>query len=341
MRIIESLAVGLTLTAMSLGQGKPLNVCATVPDLAHLVSEIGGGEVSVTVLAKPMEDPHFVEAKPSFIKTLSTADLLVLTGMELEIGWVPPLVLNARNAAVQPGAKGYLEASSAITPLEVPTGVVDRSMGDVHPAGNPHFLLDPLNGLKVAALIKDRLTTLRPDSAKTFEERYKAFRQKIGDALVGAELAKKYDFEKLALLHEHGKLGSFLEGRNDKDKLGGWLQAMLPFYGAKAVGEHNLWPYFARRFGLEIVGFMEPKPGVPPTTKHLTELLKTMKASNVKLILSAPYYDPKHAAFVAAQSGARIAAMAHQTGSRPGANDYLAMVDLNVREVVNALKSGS
>jgi ABC-type Zn uptake system ZnuABC Zn-binding protein ZnuA len=338
MRTIRTLAFLLAASAAATGQGKGvLNVCATVPDLGQLVSEIGGTEVSVTVFAKGTEDPHFIDAKPSFIKALASADVLVVTGMDLEVGWIPAILANSRNAKVQVGTSGYIDASTVIKPLEVPTGTIDRSMGDVHPAGNPHFLLDPLNGLKVAGLIRDKLGALRPDARKTFEERYKAFRQKIGDALVGPELAKKYDFEKLALLHEHGKLGSFLEERKEKELLGGWLKAMLPYYGAKAVGEHNLYPYFAQRFGLVMVGFFEPLPGVPPTTKHLAELIKTMTSSGVKLILNTPYYDRKHADFVAAQTGAKIAAIAHQVGAHPGAKDYVGTVDHNVRELVKAL----
>jgi ABC-type Zn uptake system ZnuABC Zn-binding protein ZnuA len=336
MRTITLLAMTVLAVEGLLGQGA-LNVCATIPDLGSLVTEIGGAEVSVTVFVKPTEDPHFGEAKPSHIKSLSAAHLVVVAGMELEAAYLPAIITNARNARVQPGTNGYLDVSSAIQALEVPTTPVDRSMGDVHPGGNPHYLLDPLNGLKVAALIKARLVALRPASAAAFEERYKAFRQKVGDALVGAELAKKYDFEKLALLHERGKLKAFLEAQKDQDKLGGWLKTMLPHHGAKAVGDHNLWPYFARRFGLEVVGFFEPLPGVPPTTKHLAELVNKMQSQGVKLILASPYYDRKHADLVASRSGARIAPMAHQVGSRPGASDYLATVDQNVREVAKAL----
>jgi ABC-type Zn uptake system ZnuABC Zn-binding protein ZnuA len=325
----------LLATSATLAQ---IKVCATVPDLGNLVAEVGGSEVSVEVFAKPTDDPHFVEAKPSFIKSLSTADLLVAVGLELEVGWLPAIVTGSRNARVQAGARGYLDASTAIQPLEVPTGAIDRSMGDVHAAGNPHYLVDPLNGLRVAAAIRDRLAELKPASKQAFEDRFKAFRQKLGDALVGSELAKKYDFEKLALLHEHGKLGAFLEGRKDQDKLGGWLKTMVPSYGVKAVADHNLWPYFAKRFGIEVIGFFEPKPGVPPTTGHLTGLVKTMQGAGVKLILAAPYYDRKHAELVAGQTGAKVAAMAHQVGSRPGATDYLAMVDQNVKAVGEALK---
>lgn len=336
---IRTFAALLVVAALATAQGRPLNVCASVPDLGSLATDIGGPSVAVSVFCKPNDDPHFVEAKPSFIKTLASADLLVFTGMDLEIGWLPAIVTGSRNARVQPGTQGSLDVSGVITPLEVPTGVVDRSMGDVHPAGNPHFMLDPVCGLKVAAAIRDRLVALRPEAAQDFKDRFAAFRQRLGEACVGAELAKKYEFEKLAVLFERGKLGSFLDGRNDGDKLGGWLKAMLPHHGAKAVGEHNLYPYFAKRFGIEVVGFFEPKPGVPPTTRHLTELLKIMRSGNVKLILSAPYYDKKHATFMAQHAGARVAEIAHQVGSRPGATDYVAMIDGNVKQVVAALGS--
>jgi zinc/manganese transport system substrate-binding protein len=189
---------------------KPLQICATVPDLGNLAQEIGGDQVKITVFAKSQEDPHFIEAKPSYIKALSQADLFLQIGMELEIGYAPVLLQNARNSRVLVGAPGYVDCSKAITPLEVPTGVVDRSMGDVHPLGNPHYMLDPLNGLQVGRLIRDRLTDLRPEKKPLFEERYSALYHKIGDALVGQKLAQKYEFQKLALLYEEGKLESFL-----------------------------------------------------------------------------------------------------------------------------------
>jgi len=318
----------------------PLRVCVTVPELGSLMKEIGGNQVSVTVFARGMENPHFVEAKPSFIKDLSQADLFVQMGLELEMGWAPVLLQNAANGRVLPGARGYLEVSSVISPMEVPSGTIDRSMGDVHPFGNPHFLTDPLNGLKVAALIRDRLSELRPGEQKYFQERYQAFRNKMGVAMVGERLARKYDFEKLAFLYEHGKLTDFLKQQHDEALLGGWLGRLLPYYGAKAVADHNLWPYFAHRFGIVEVGFMEPKPGVSPTTRHLTELIKEMQEKKVKLILASPFFDPRPIRFVAGKTGARIAEMAHQVGARPGAGDYLGMTDYNVRQLVAALKNG-
>ena len=318
--------------------GQPLQVCATVPELGSLVREVGGDQVAVTVFAKGTEDSHFVEAKPSFIKTLSQCNLYVQMGMELEMGWAPVLLQNARNGRVLPGTRGYLDASNAITPLDVPTGPVDRSMGDVHPAGNPHYLLDPVNGLKVARLIREKLIELRPERRPSFEQRYEAFRQRLGVALVGETLAQKYDPEKLAILYEAGKLADFLKAQGDAGQLSGWLGLLRPYYGAKVVADHNLWPYFARRFGLSVVEFLEPKPGLPPTTKHLNEVIELMRAQRIRLALANPYFDPRAAQVVAQQTGARIVKMAHQVGARPGTDDYLQMVDYNVRQLAAALR---
>jgi ABC-type Zn uptake system ZnuABC Zn-binding protein ZnuA len=320
------------------GDALPLRVAVTVPDLGSLVREIGGDQVAVTVFAKGTEDPHFVEAKPSFIKTLSEADLFVEGGMEGEMGWAPVLLQNARNAKVLPGARGFLDASTVISPLEVPSGPVDRSMGDVHPAGNPHYLVDPISGLRVARLIRDKLIELRPERQKVFDERYNNFRQRLGASLVGDALARKYDVEKLALLFEAGKLSDFLKSQGEESLLGGWFALMLPYRGAKVVADHNTWPYFARRFGITVIGFLEPKPGLPPTTKHLNELIESMRAQGVKVILANAYFDPRFAQFVAERTGAQVVSMAHQVGARAGTNDYISMIDYDVRQLAGALR---
>ena len=279
---------------------KRLQVCCSVPDLASLVQAVGGDNVSVTAFAKGTEDPHFIEAKPSFVKSLSQANLLVMLGLEMEAGWSPVVLQSARNQAVLPGAAGYLDASTAIRPLDVPTGVIDRSMGDVHAGGNPHYLLDPICGMQVARLIRDKLSELRPDQKAYFDQRYEAFCRQMGELLVGEQLARKYkldDIPKLCLLFEHGKLEPYLKSQNEESLLGGWLGMMLPYYGTKAVDDHNMWPYFARRFGLRVVAHMEPKPGVPPTTQHLGTVAQQMRAEQVRLVLANPYYDPRHAQF--------------------------------------------
>ncbi len=318
----------------------PLIVCATTPDVGSLARVIGGKEIKLTVFSKGTENAHFIEAKPSFIKALSEADLFIETGMELEAAWSAVLLKNCRNDVVQPGSPGYLDSSRVIAPMEVPTGGLDRALGDVHPAGNPHFLLDPLAGLKVAALITQKMSELRPEQAAYFQANYAAFRQQMCAALVGPTLAAKYDATKLAALYEVGKLDAFLKQQGDDQALGGWLGAMKPFYGAKAVGDHSLWPYFAKRFGLVMVGYLEPKPGLAPTTHHLQELIATMKADGAKLILASAYYDPRHADFVARNAGAHVATMANMVGARPGTDDYLSMADYNIRQIVTALSAG-
>lgn len=336
------LTLVLTLCGQARAETSPLQVCVTTPDLASLVREVGGDRVAITVFAKPTEDPHFVEAKPGFIKALNGCDLYVQTGLELELGWAPVLLENARNGGILPGSAGFLDASTAIAPLEIPTQPVDRSMGDVHPRGNPHYLLDPLNGLKVAGLIRDKLSELQPADQDYFSGHHQDFAQRLGRSFIGEQLAAKYsliDIEKLALLFEHGKLRAYLEGQNETALLGGWLGLMQAHAGVKAVDDHNLWPYFAHRFGVRILGHLEPKPGVPPTTRHLQSIIAEMRAEDVPVIITAPYYDPRHARFVMEQTGAVAAPLANQPGSRTGTDDYLDLIDYNVREMAKAIQT--
>jgi ABC-type Zn uptake system ZnuABC Zn-binding protein ZnuA len=331
---------GVCLTfAVAAHAADTLRVVATVPDLGSLANEIGGEAVSVTVVTKGPEDPHFAEAKPSFITALSQADAYIQMGLDLEIGYAPMLLNNARNANVLPGSAGYIDASLAITPLEVRSGKIDRSMGDVHPLGNPHYLLDPLRGLQVAALISDRFAQIRPQLAGEFRRRFDDFRRRLSEALVGGPLAEKYDAEKLALLYERGKLDDFLRSQGDLDALGGWLAAVRPFRGAQVVDDHRIWPYFTSRFGFEILGDLEPIPGIPPTTRHLTVLIEQMRGAGVRILLSSSYYDQRHANFVAQETGARVVPMAQQVGSRTQAKDYLSMIDYDVRSLVEALQA--
>lgn len=343
-----SLAIAVALAALALASGfraaadepvAPLKVCATVPDLGELAREVGGDQVQVVVFAKGAQDPHFVEAKPSFIKELSTADLLIHMGLELEIGWAPNLWQNARNGRVLPGASGFLDASTAITPLELLGGTADRSLGDVHPYGNPHYLTDPLNGLKVARLIREKLQTLRPEKSDYFKSRYEDFAKRLKTELVGKTLAEKYDAEKLVLLAQAGKLDAFLKKQGDSAP-GGWLGRMGPYSGTSVVGDHNIWPYFADRFGLKFEGFLEPKPGIAPTTKHLAGIIALMKQKGVKLILTVPYFDPRHARFVSEHSGAKAVKLAHGCGAEPGTESYISMIEYNVHQIEQALGGG-
>ena len=336
--------IGLLLNWVIAEASEPLRVIATVPELGELARIVGGDKVHVKVLAKPTEDPHFVDPKPSFVKALNEADLYIQLGLDMEAGWAPVLLNNAKNPDVLPGRRGYLDASVDISPLDVPLVPVDRSFGDVHPLGNPHYLTDPIEGLRVARLIRDKLIELRPAETAYFKQAYAEFAERLASALVGSELAKRYGVEgveKLARLQERGKLRAFLERQGELELLGGWLGETSPHYGVLAVADHNMWPYFARRFGIQIVGHLEPKPGIPPSTKHLQQLIAMMKAEDVNLVLTSVYYDPRHARFVSENTGATLLSMAHQAGSRKGTEGYLEMVDYNVREVVGAFPSGS
>jgi ABC-type Zn uptake system ZnuABC Zn-binding protein ZnuA len=333
---IPGFSVALLLVAMfeSPLPADPLEVCTTVPDLGSLCEEIGGDEVDVTSFTKGPQDPHFMEARPSFIKALSRADLFLQVGLDLEIGWAPRLLLGSRNPKVQRGASGFFDASTAgIQPLDRPAGVVDRTLGDVHALGNPHYLLDPINGLKVASAIRDRLLLLRPEKKAYFDARYDGFAKRLGASLLGKRLVEKYDPEKALRLYELGGLEAFLKEQGDQDLLGGWVARLAKFRGTAVVGDHNMWPYFAKRFGLEIVGYLEPKPGIAPTTRHLAALVGQMKALDVKGILAVVYFDSRHARFVAENTGAKVIELAHQCGSRPGTDDYLSMVEYNVAQL--------
>ncbi len=335
-RFVRATAATFVLTALLPAQHQ---VVATTPDLAALARAVGGELVAVTALVKGPEDPHALEARPSMLRAVSRTEVLVEIGRELEIGWLPPLVSNARNGAVLFGQPGRIDASAAVRALGVPLPGTTRTAGDVHAFGNPHYLLDPLCGLQVAALLRDRFAALWPAERAAFTANFETFEKRLCVAMVGEELAKAYEYEaeRLALAFGAGTLADVLKSHGDQGRLGGWFGALARLRGSEVAAEHDLWPYFAERFGLVIVGFCEPKPGVAPSTAHLEALIATMREQSVRAVLSAPYFAPQHAAFVARATGARIAEMAHQVDARPGTDDYVAFVDHNVRALAAAL----
>ncbi|GBD24945.1 Manganese ABC transporter substrate-binding lipoprotein [bacterium HR30] len=317
---------------------EPLKIVTTLTDFASIARHVGGEAVEVSSLTKGTEDPHFVEAKPSFVKLLAAADVVVVAGMELEIGYLPLLLRNARNSKILPGQAGYVDCSIGIEKLEVPSGPVDRSMGDVHPYGNPHYWLDPINGIHIADRLAETFSALRPSKREWFQERADGFRRTVYTLLAGQELSTRYDVGKLAVLQNRGQLITFLQSQGDLARLGGWWGSLLPYAPIKVVDDHNLWTYFARRFGIEVIGHMEPKPGIPPTTAHLQTLVTAMQAQSVSLILSSPYYDPRHARFLSQATNATIVPLAHSTGSRPGTDDYIDMISYNVTALSRAVQ---
>lgn len=332
-RSLVSTALGLLALCVLAGAAPAradLDVVTTTTDLGDLVRRVGGDAVDVTVLIQGPQDPHFMEPRPSFIRALHDADLFVLVGLDLEVGWAPVLIRSARNAAVQPGARGYLDASTAIQPLQVPTAPVDRSMGDLHAFGNPHYLTDPVNGVLVARAIRDRLAALDPSEKETFVTNTLAFEDDVARRLVGGDLADELRSGQVMALAVDGRLLPVLDERGLTGRLGGWLGRLRPHFGASAVQDHLMWPYFAARFGLELIETLEPLPGIPPTSRHLAQVVDRARAENARGILASPYFDLRHARWVSDKTGIPVVPMAHQPGAREGTEDYLATVEHNV-----------
>jgi zinc/manganese transport system substrate-binding protein len=277
-----------------------LRVVATTPDLASLAREIGGNAVSVTALAKPTEDPHFVDPKPSHIVTLNRADVLIEGGAELELGWLPPLLENARNSKIAAGAPGRIVASEGIRLIEIPTSF-DRSKGDIHSLGNPHFLIDPINAKIVAGNIARHLAEVDPKSASVYRGNLAKFNAKIDG------------------------------------KLADWQKQLAPYRGAKVVTYHKDFGYLANRFNLEVVETLEPKPGISPSPAHLAKVIGTMKAASARVILVQPFQNRRTAETVARQTGAVVLDVGQQPGARPNTSTYVDMIDNIVRTLVTGL----
>jgi len=278
-----------------------LSVVATTPDFAAVATAVGGDKVSVLALAKPTEDPHFVDARPSHVVKLNQADALIEGGAELEIGWLPPLVDGARNSKIATGAPGRIVASEGIQLLDVPASV-DRSKGDMHALGNPHFMLDPENAKLVAAHIGDVFCRLDAPDCSAYRANLGRFKESI----------------------DH--------------KMPEWRAALAPFAGSEIVTYHVSWRYFAQRFGLKTNTFLEPKPGIPPTPPHLAEVIGKMNAEHIRAILVEPFQQRKVADAVASHTGAHIASVAQFPGALPGTdNDYIKLVDANVKAIAQAL----
>jgi len=302
MRSLKLLLVFLlALPGGAFAQGK-LNVVATTEDLGSLAREIGGDKVSVTSLARGYQDPHFVDPKPSFILAVSRADVLIVVGRELEIGWLPPLLTSSRNSKIQVGGPGYLDASMNVKILELPTGEITRAMGDVHPLGNPHYWLEPGNGRRIAQAIRDKLSQVSSGNASYFAQRYSDFDTRLAAG----------------------------EKR--------WDATMAPYKGTKLVTFHRSWPNFMERWGLNVIGYVEPKPGIPPTPQHTIEVIDEMKRQGAKLIIVEPYFDLKTPQAIANQVGGRVMVLAPSVGGAKEVTDYTQLFEYDVNQLAAALK---
>ncbi len=268
-----------------------LQVVTTTEDLAALVQAVGGAQVSVQAIARGDLDPHFIDAKPSFMLKLANADLVVCIGMELEVGWLPSLLTGSRNPKVQAGTAGYLDASRTIQAIEVPTGSIDRSRGDLHAQGNPHYWLDPENGRVVARVLAERLGQIDPAHVAAYQ----------------------------------GNLGAFEQMLTTKQAV--WAAQMAPLRGTAVVGYHSTFDYFCARHGLRVVGFIEPKPGIPPAPAHTLQLGATAKEAHARFVLVEPFHDPRDARPVAEAAGAKVVQLPSSVGATAKIHTYFDLFD--------------
>jgi ABC-type Zn uptake system ZnuABC Zn-binding protein ZnuA len=278
-----------------------LSVVTTTQDLASIAREVGGDKIAVESLSAGNQDPHFVEPKPSLLLKLNKAALLIAVGRELEVAWLPPLLTQARNAKIQPGTPGFLDASIGVRILDIPTGQITRAMGDVHPSGNPHYWLDPGNGLIIARAIETRLGELIPAERAYFAQRVTAFAQRLADA------QKRWDAK------------------------------MSPFKGVKIVTYHRSWANLVDRFGLNVVGYIEPKPGIPPPPRHIVDLIAEMRTQQIKVILVEPYFDLRTPESIARETGGSVLVLPPSVGGVTGVGDYIALFDYIVNQLSSAL----
>jgi zinc/manganese transport system substrate-binding protein len=283
-------------------EAKKLRVITTLTDLASLTSEVGGDKIDVEALAKGYQDPHFVEPKPSFLLKLRNADLLISVGLDLEIGWLPPLITQSGNGRIQVGGNGYLDASQFAEILEIPQGKVTRAEGDVHPLGNPHYWLDPDNGRRIAKGIAGKLSELDPGDTAYFQQREQDFEKRLADA--------------------------------DKK----WLAQMAPYRGRKVVTYHRSWPNFAKHFGLDVEGYIEPRPGIPPTPSHTLDLVNQMKREGIKIALIEPYFDLKTPNSIASMTNGKVVVMMPSVGGKPEITDYFKLFDYDIALLTQAFQ---
>jgi len=299
--IASSFALVFALLCPVIGSAdSKIRIMTATTDLASLAQEVGGDKVDVESIARGYQDPHFVDPKPSFLLKLSKAELLIVVGLELEIGWLPPLITQSSNPRIQVGAPGYLDASRFAKILEIPTGQVTRAEGDVHPLGNPHYWLDPDNGLRIAKGIQTKLSEMRPNDSAYFAQRYDSFEQRL----------KQSDQQ--------------------------WLAQMKPYAGRKVVTYHRSWPNFAEHFGLNVVGYVEPRPGIPPSPQHTVELIGQMKRDGVKIIMVEPYFDLKTPNSIARETGGQVVVLMPSVGGEKEITDYFKLFDYDIAKLKKA-----
>jgi len=320
-----------------------VRVVTSLTTYAAIAREVVGDRGTVTSIANGDENPHYVQPKPSFVPTLSQADLFVTTGLDLEL-WVPALLDKANNTKVTEGGPGYVAAYAGIDLLDIPTSF-SRAQGDIHVYGNPHIWTDPMNAVQIARNILTGLRRVSPENAEYFSGREKDFEDRIYRALFGDELVKLLGAQPLADLNRQGKLFDFLKSRQYQgaplmDRLGGWLKQAMPFRGKSVACYHKEWDYFSREYGLPCIDYIEPKPGIPPTPGHVLEVINEMRERHIQVLLSTNYYDHNQVLEVAHKTGAKAVIVPSNTNGAPGINSYFDLMNLWITELARAFGGG-
>ena len=298
-RTTQFLFAALLLAANAIAASK-LNVVTATEDLSAIAREIGGDKIDAESIAKGYQDPHFVEPKPSFLLRLQKANLLIAVGLQLEIGWLPPLVTQSRNPRIQPSAPGYMEVSNFCNIAEIPQVQVTRAMGDVHPMGNPHYWLDPDNGRRIGKALADKFSQMQPADAAYFAQRYADFDKRLTVAIKG------------------------------------WDAKMAPYKGRKVITYHRSWPNFCERFGIQVAEYVEPKPGIPPSPSHTLDLINLMNRENIKLILVEPYFDLRTPNSIAQKTGGKVVLLMPSVGGLKEIKDYFQLFDYDINQLADA-----
>lgn len=344
MKIIQMFFSGVLLVgicAQSPADGKTLEVVTTLPDYAVIARAIGGDRINVRAIVKGEQDAHFIRPKPSFIDMVRGADVLIDTGLDLEM-WLPTVVDKAGNNRVRSGQDGYVAASKGMHMLEKPQ-VMSRAEGGLHVYGNPHVTCSPINMRVAARNITAGLVKNDPVGKAEYEKRLAGFIREMDEKLFGKELVDILGGDTLCDLAEEGKLMAFLEQHKLKDKslieyLGGWMKQMLPLRRTAIVTYHKNWVYFVDLFGMEEAGTVEPKPGIPPSPRHVLDLTQMMKTRKIGIILAANYFDEHKIQSVADKVGAEAVIVPLFVGGQEGINDYFELVDLWVNSLLKASK---
>lgn len=336
---MKSITLSLLLTiaaATPSAAATKLRVVSSLPDYASIAELVGGERIEVISISRGYQDAHFVKAKPSFARHMATADLFLTTGMDLEL-WVPTLIDKSHNSRIREGTPGYVSISQGMRFLQIPVNP-SRTVGDTHIYGNPHVHTDPLKGIQIAENVMNALSKVDPPGSEYYEANYQSFRSEILRRLFGAKLLQLVGADQLIRLGETWQLESFLEQTEFQGKkltvfLGGWLGEARCLRDKKIIAYHKNWIYFTRRFGIEIENYVETKPGIPPSARHLAKLIEQIQSLGIQAMLTANYFDEKAPRLIAQRTGAKAVRVPLSVGGTPQAKTYFDLFDIWISQL--------